>query len=180
MYNYYSSNDKVQSFQNGKNSGFEYFFKKLYKPAFFFAWRFVKDKPTAEDIVSTSFIKLWNKRNIFDTEAGIKAYLYKTVYNACIRHSEQKQNWVLHSKKYLNLTDTTQQPCIQNIIYAETIHLLHQAITHLPVQCRKVFTKLYIEGKSVSATALEMNLSPSAVKNQKARGLKLLKAKVTQ
>jgi DNA-binding CsgD family transcriptional regulator len=42
-----------------------------------------------------------------------------------------------------------------------------------------VFTKLFIEGKSVSETAQEMNIAISTVKNQKARGIKLLKPKLS-
>ena len=170
--------DHVQSFRKGENSGFEYFFKFLYKPVYFFALRYVSENVTAEDIVSTSFIQLWNKKNIFETEAGLRAYLYKSVYNACIRHLQQKQNRGLHNISYAKQIDTTQQSYMHAIIRAETINLLHKAISHLPAQCSIVFTKLYIEGKTVAETAQEMNIAISTVKNQKARGIKLLKPKL--
>jgi RNA polymerase sigma-19 factor, ECF subfamily len=171
--------DYVQAFRKGEPSGFEYFFNALYKPVYFFAFRYVNDKATAEDIVSASFIRLWNKRNIFETEAGIKGYLYKSVYNACIRHLQQKQNRSRHNSSYAYQIDTTEQSYIHNIIKSETIHQLHIAITQLPAQCRKIFTKLYIEEKSVAETAQEMDLTGSTIKNQKARGIKLLKPKLT-
>jgi len=173
-----SNTDNVQSFRNGEGSGFEYFFNALYKAVYLFAFRYVKDKATAEDIISTSFIKLWSKRNIFETEAGIRAYLYRSVYNACIRHLQQTQNRNLHNKTYITQIDTTQQSYIHDIIKAETINNLQKAISHLPEQCKKVFTKLYIEGKSVTETAQEMNLTISTIKNQKARGIKLLRPKL--
>ena len=174
----YLSTDYVQAFRKGESLGFEYFFNDLYKAVYFFAFSYVKDKPTAEDIVSISFIRLWNKRTIFENEAGIRGYLYKSVYNACIRHLQQKQNRGLHNISYANQIDTTQQSYIHTIIRAETINLLHKAISHLPAQCSIVFTKLYIEGKTVAETAQEMNIAISTVKNQKARGIKLLKPKL--
>src|SRR4030095_2468206 len=125
-------------------------------------------------------IRLWNKRNIFENEPGIRGYLYKSVYNACIRQLQQKQNRNRHNTSYITQIDTTEPSYIHNIIRSETIHLLHQAIAHLPAQCSKVFTKLYIEGKSVAETAQEMNLAVSTVKNQKARGIKLLKPKLAK
>ena len=79
---------------------------------------------------------------------------------------------------YFKQIDTTQQSYIHNIIRSETIHLLHKAIAHLPAECSKIFTKLYIEGKSITETAQEMNIAVSTVKNQKARGIKLLKPKL--
>ena len=174
----YLSTDYVQAFQKGESLGFEYFFNDLYKAVYFFAFSYVKDKPTAEDIVSISFIRLWNKRTIFENEAGIRGYLYKYVYNACIRHIQQKQSRSLHNNSYVNQMDTVQETYIDCIIRAETINLLHKAISHLPAQCRNVFTKLFIEGKSVAETAQEMNLTISTIKNQKARGIKLLKPKM--
>jgi RNA polymerase sigma-70 factor (family 1) len=169
----------VRAFQNGESSGFEFFFNTLYKPAYLFALRYINDKPAAEDIVSNSFIRLWNKHSIFETAEGIKAYLYKSVHNACIRHLQRQQSWNLHNKKYSTQIDTTQPAYIHNIIKAETINNLHEAISGLPGQCKTVFTKLYVEGKSVAETAQEMDLAISTIKNQKARGIKLLKLKLT-
>jgi RNA polymerase sigma-70 factor (ECF subfamily) len=169
----------LQLFKKGKEEGFNYFFNSLYKPLYFFAIRYINDKAAAEDIVSDSFIKLWDKREIFETESGIKAYLYKSVYNASIRWLQQKQNRSIHLISYSKQNEISEQGYIHNIIKAETIQFLHNAIQHLPSQCQKVFTKLFIEGKSVSETAQEMNLTISTVKNQKARGIKLLKVKFT-
>ena len=169
----------IKSFKEGKEDGFNYFFNSLYKPLYFFAIRYINHKTAAEDIVSDSFIKLWDKREIFETESGIKAYLYRSVYNASIRWVQQKQNRSLHLVSYAKQNEISEHSYIHNIIKAETIHLLHKAIHHLPSQCQKVFTKLFIEGKSVSETAQEMNLTISTVKNQKARGIKLLRANFT-
>jgi RNA polymerase sigma-70 factor (ECF subfamily) len=173
----YQSTDYVQAFRKGESSGFEYFFNALYNAVYFFAFSYVKDKLIAEDIVSISFIRLWNKRTIFENEAGIRGYLYKSVYNASIRHIQQTQSRNLHNNSYANQMGTVQETYIDSIIRTETINLLHKAISHLPPQCRNVFTKLFIEGKSVAETAQEMNLTISTIKNQKARGIKLLKPK---
>jgi len=165
----------ITAFKEGREEGFNYFFNSCYKPLYFFASRYVKDVHAAEDIITESFIKLWDKREIFETEAGIKAYLYKTVYNASVRWLQNQQRKTFHLSSYTKQNDITEQPYLNNIIKAETISNLHKAITHLPSQCRTVFTKLFIEGKSVSETAQEMNLTISTIKNQKARGIKLLK-----
>jgi len=170
--------DSIIAFKQGREKGFNHFFNSLYKPLYFFATRYVKDSAAAEDIITDSFIKLWDKREIFETEQGIKAYLYKTVYNASIRWLQNQQRKIFHISSYTKQNDATEQPFLNNIIKTETINNLHLAIAHLPNQCKKVFTKLFIEGKSVSETAQEMNLTISTIKNQKARGIKLLKPKL--
>jgi len=49
----------------------------------------------------------------------------------------------------------------------------------LPSECRMVFMKLFVEGKSVVEAAAELNVVVSTVKNQKARGIKLLRMRLT-
>jgi len=171
--------DFLNAFKQGREEGFNHFFNTLYKPLYFFATRYVKDSAAAEDIITDSFIRLWDKREIFETEQGINAYLYKSVYNASIRWLQNQQRKTFHLSSYTKQNDTTEQPYLDNIIKAETINNLHNEIAHLPNQCKTVFTKIFIEGKSVSETAQEMNLTISTIKNQKARGLKLLKPKLT-
>jgi RNA polymerase sigma-70 factor (ECF subfamily) len=76
-------------------------------------------------------------------------------------------------------SDEFEKDCLHGMISAETVRLLYEAINELPAQCKKVFTKLYVEGKSVAEIATEMNVAVSTVKNQKARGIKLLKPKLS-
>jgi RNA polymerase sigma-70 factor (ECF subfamily) len=175
----YNNSSNFLDFRSGREEGFNYFFNEYYKSVYFFASRYVSEKPAVEDIVTDSFIKLWDKREIFDTESGLKGYLYKTVYNACLRWLQQKQNRSMHIRSYSNQIDTIEQACFHNIVKAETINLLYKAIQQLPSQCKKIFTKLYIEGKSVCEIADEMNLTVSTIKNQKARGIKLLKPRLS-
>jgi RNA polymerase sigma-70 factor (ECF subfamily) len=65
-----------------------------------------------------------------------------------------------------------------DIIRAEFYGELYRAIHTLPPECRKIFTMLYIEGKTVRETAEELGLALSTVKTQKARGLAALKKKL--
>jgi RNA polymerase sigma factor (sigma-70 family) len=57
-----------------------------------------------------------------------------------------------------------------DIIRAEFYAELYRAINTLPPECRKIFTMLYLEGKSARETAEELGLALSTVKTQKARG----------
>lgn len=145
----------------------------------FFAGRYVNDSNAALDIVEESFVKLWAKKEKFDSEAGLRSYLYKTVYNGCLRWLENEKRIQSNLAAYSIIADASEQTCFENMVRAETLRQLHAAITQLPTQCRSIVQKLYLEGQSVSEIAAEMNLSPSTIKNQKARGIKLLKLKLT-
>ena len=65
-----------------------------------------------------------------------------------------------------------------DIIRAEFYGELYRAINTLPPECRKIFTMLYLEGKTVRETAEELGLALTTVKTQKVRGLAALKKKL--
>ena len=171
--------DILNSFKEGREEGFSYFFNSCYKPLYFFASRYVKDHAAAEDIITESFIKLWDKREIFENESGIKGYLYKSVYHGCIRWLENQKRYQKHHSILKHQIEITEKAYLHNIIKSETIYLLKRALDTLPDRCRQVFIKMYLEEKSVKEIAAEMNTTISTVKNQQSRGIKLLKPKLS-
>lgn len=78
---------------------------------------------------------------------------------------------------YLTAVDVTDNP-EADIIRAEFYGALHRAIKTLPPECRKIFTMLYIQGKTVREIADETGLAVTTIKTQKARGLAALKKKL--
>jgi len=48
----------------------------------------------------------------------------------------------------------------------------------LPPKCRQIFKMLYVQGKSYEEISQELNLSINNIRNQKARGLMLLKQRI--
>lgn len=66
----------------------------------------------------------------------------------------------------------------EDIVWSEVTRQLHQAISSLPNACRQVFQMIYIEGMSITETAAALQLSPSTVRTQKARGLVFLRQKI--
>lgn len=174
----FNLNDSLQyvlAFQRGEEVGFDYFFHTYHRALVYYARRYVKDLQVAEDLVEDAFIHTWDKRKQFDAEGGIRAYLYRSVYNNCLRWLEREGKRDNIHKLYNAEMPVTETEHLENMIKSETIRQLNMAMEGLPEQCRKVFVKLFIEGKSVREAAEELSLSISNVKNQKARGIKILK-----
>jgi len=72
-----------------------------------------------------------------------------------------------------------EKDCFNSLVTAEISGELLNAINTLPVECSKVFRLIYIEGKSIKETAETLQISPSTVKTQKARGLAALRKKLS-
>ncbi|MEO8403442.1 MAG: RNA polymerase sigma-70 factor [Chitinophagaceae bacterium] len=166
----------AQSFQRGEEQGFNHFFNTLYPGLLFYAYRMINDKVAAEDIVEESFIKIWERHTTFHHHRLIKSWMYTTVRHACIdwhrqlKVTQEKEQEMAHLQK-----NNTETYAIQEMIRAEVASEIYNAINDLPPRCQQVFKLLFIEGKTLKQAADEMKLSIHTIKNQRARGLTILK-----
>jgi RNA polymerase sigma-70 factor (ECF subfamily) len=175
----YEASEHVLAFQRGEEKGFDFFFRQLFPSLVFFANRMLNDRCEAEDIASGAFIKIWKRHSQFDKGKNIRSYLYQIVRNDCLSFLQQKNRAEKIQKEieYLtivDLKDNYEADIIRTEFYAE----LYTAINSLPAECRKIFRMLYIQGKTVKEISNELNISPSTIKTQKARGLTVLRKKI--
>ena len=143
-------------------------FKQFYPSIVIFANKLVHDNELAQEICSDSFIKLYQSTEIFAGLNNVKAYLFTVTRNGCtdairkISHHPQIEE--LESEKFI-----TEQE-----IESELVELIYLSIEKLPGRCRRIFQMIF-NGMSTEEIAHALNLSLSTVRNQKARGIRLLK-----
>ncbi|MEP7375879.1 MAG: sigma-70 family RNA polymerase sigma factor [Chitinophagaceae bacterium] len=168
-----------ESFQTGNETAFDFYFHSHYKSLCFFVRRYMQDAAAAEDTISECFFQLWKSREKIESERHLRNWLYKTAYRLCLdqlakEKTRKKHADALRRKDQEPIPDHSEQ-----IIRAETLREMRVAMDQLPTQCKTIFYKLYVEGKTVKETANELALSISTVHNQRTRGIKLLKQKLS-
>jgi RNA polymerase sigma-70 factor (family 1) len=168
----------LSKFKEGDEEAFDAFFNLYHSSFVFFACRYVIKKEVAEDIVADSFVKLWGMREKLSSENELKNYMYKIVYNGSLRWLERQKTQSKVYKLYTLKDPQSDNSYFENLVRSETIRRVHETMHKLPKECKKVFIKLYVEGKSVKETAEELDVAVSTVKNQKARGVKLLRERL--
>jgi RNA polymerase sigma-70 factor (family 1) len=173
------ANEYALAFQQGKEKGFDFFFRELFPSLCFFANHILDNRCEAEDIASSAFIKIWKRHSQFNNAKNIRSYLYQIVRNDCFSFLQHKNRTAKAQKEieYLsvaNFEDNYEADIIRAELYSE----LYLAINSLPKECRKVFTMLYIHGKTIKEISRELNLSSSTIKTQKSRGLVILRKKI--
>lgn len=170
----YSAADYVSFFTNGDERGLAYFYEKLMPALAFYANRFINNHMLAEEIASTAFVKAWRMHEKLDSWAGIKAYLYKIVERDCIRAiSREKKRKVVNQT--LPIESLTNENSFTALVKAETYQILYNAIKELAPGTKTVMEALFIEGKTLTETAKELDLSVSTVNTQRTRGLAILR-----
>ena len=150
---------------------FDKFFPGLHR----YAFRLVKDREKANDIVQSIFAKWWERQVAMEDIDAAKAYLYTAVYRFClndIRHGKVKKTHGEHLAQ------------VQNNLVSETgmveelEALVQSSIENLPKQCRAIFKKSRFEEKRYADIAGEMNVSIKTVEAQMGKALRILREKL--
>ena len=76
------------------------------------------------------------------------------------------------------LTDELEESILHTITRSEILHDVYSSIESLPVQCRKIVLLSYLGGLSNKQIARHLQLSVHTVRNQKVRGIQLVRGKV--
>lgn len=154
----------------------EMLYRHFYRALVVFSGRMVGDRKIAEEIVQDTFVKTWQKRNTFQSQGTLKAYLYNSVRNGSIshlRHAQVERSRIEAIEREFTEMETDEVG--ELLIHREEIYRqLLQAIEALPAKQREIFL-LSVQGKTSAEIAAEMGISPDTVKKQRQRGLARLR-----
>jgi RNA polymerase sigma-70 factor (family 1) len=156
---------------------FDVTYQSYYHSLCFYASKFVGDE--AEDVIENLFIKLWYKKQVFNDPGHLRAFLYQATRNACLDFIKTNRK---HEKAGSEISENLAIPeddHLHYLIKAETRAEIYRAVNELPSQCRKVIKLSFLEGLSNSEIATELGISEQTVKNNKVRGLSILKGKLS-
>ncbi|OQP56076.1 hypothetical protein A4H97_21090 [Niastella yeongjuensis] len=163
----------VALFNEGSERAYYRLYEELYPSIFTFAHRLLPNIQEAEDVCSESFTKLFQTGERFKDAQSLKAFLFRITRNACLNVLRDNER---HTSKHkeLGYIIANEQEISDQELQAELVAWVYASIEKLPKKCRKVF-KLTLIGFSYEEIAAQLNISESTVRNQKARGLKLLR-----
>lgn len=168
----------IDAFCNGNQQAFSFIFDCYYRSVRFFAGRLIRARPAAEDITQDAFVRLWEKHDAFNCERSIRAFLYIITRNACLNFLKQGRRDKMYEDDWMHLLEEAEDPPAM-FTQSETTSSLSAAIESLPPECRRVMQLCYIDGLQNKNIAKRLGISVHTVKNQKARGLLLLKKRLT-
>lgn len=161
----------ITNLQSGEETAFRNLFNEYNARLCYFAQRLLPNSVVAEDVVQEAFLIFWQKRRDFDHPKAIKHFLYLTVRNHCF-------NIYKHQKvvqKHEDQLRTLQEEGIDNLIEAEVLAKVMQALNALPPGCRTVVQLSYFNKMKNQEIANHLDVSINTVKTQKKRAIHLLR-----
>lgn len=167
--------EDFNNFQNDHERGIKAIFEKYYLVILSFAKRLTNNDQQAEDIAGGAFTALWENRKKIREASHIQPFLLIVTKNACFNYNRLQKKHV--SPDDAGILYAEDYDIFEGLIKANLSKRVMEEITRLDDVCRQVITMLYIEGKSVSETALAMGITADKVSKKKYEGLQKLRAK---
>lgn len=173
--------DLIERIKQKDEQAYRIVHAQFYLPLFQFTYGLLKDRPTAEDIVSSSFIKAWKMSERFDTLNNLKAFLLTVCRHEAYdflryHHGQTEKHTILHDdlEKFLE-NKVLDEDISHALIRSEVINTIFQEIKKLPGQRQEVITLLFIEGLDTREVSRRMGLSEGSVRSTKAKALEQLR-----
>lgn len=179
-------NGLIKQLQNGDEAAFEFIFKQHFTGLCLFAEHFLKDTNAAEEVVEEFFCHLWETGKFITITTSLRGFLYKSVYNNClkyIRHKKVEQKYAeeqyYYKDKEILEGASSDYPSV-NMVIKELEEKITQVINSLPDQCRKIFCMNRYENKTYQEIADNLGISVNTVKTQMGRALNKLRTELAE
>ena len=101
--------------------------------------------------------------------------MFITCRNACLNYLRKLKVLSNSQQQYLTEFEAATESADYQAIETELLTLVSREIEALPEKMRQVLKLLFLEGKSTSEIAAELNLSVQTVRNQKTKAIEIIK-----
>jgi RNA polymerase sigma-70 factor (ECF subfamily) len=164
----------LTDFRAGDREAFKTIYEWYWHPMFGVAFRKLKKKAAAEELVQDIFVKLWKNRATVQI-SRLNCYLFSAVRYAVIDHIRSlavQEEYLEYYRAFLSLEDSgTEDAIALNELYAR----VYNGLDELPEKSREVFRLNRLENWPVPKIASHLHLSDKAVEYHLTKSLKFLR-----
>lgn len=157
------------------HDSFRIFFDEHYQRLCSYAFSFLKDEESCEDIVQDIFIKIWSNRQDLIGSEQLKFYVFSAVRNNCLTRLQKNKKY-----RVVEMNDEDEVGEINIKLdpedeKANPTELIAKALDRLPPKCREVFLLSRIGNLTYLQIADNLGISIKTVENQMGKALKILR-----
>jgi RNA polymerase sigma-70 factor (ECF subfamily) len=154
---------------------FESLFRQYYQMLCSYAYRFVNDSDTAEEIVQDLFYKLWEKREELQINSSVKSYLFSAVHNRCLKYIEHRNVENKYRDYYLlRESEIDSEPQHGSEVH-EMQEIIDSTLDSLPDRCSRIFRLNRFDGLKYQEIAQKLSISVKTVEANMGKALKMLR-----
>jgi RNA polymerase sigma-70 factor, ECF subfamily len=161
----------------GDRNAFETLFRTYYKRLHGFAYTYVRQVETAEDIVQSVFLKIWAERECWSPRGTVQSYLFSAVRNEALNILRHKQVIADTENEVIQMfceLKNQKQPYEQADLSVFQ-NQVQKGIELLPSRCRQIYLLNRRSGLTYTEIAEYLGISINTVNTQMGRALQFLR-----
>ncbi len=169
----------IREINKGNKQAFTFIYHKYYENLCKYIYGYTKNRSKSEDIVQSTMLQLWDKKERINPQKSFKSYIYTIAYHQFVntyRLEIEKNNFVIEYKKTA-LSYFIEED--EEVISQKSL-LISDAIEDLPPKCKEVFLLNKKHGLKYKEVAKELNISVKTVEIHISKALKKLKEKLSK
>jgi RNA polymerase sigma factor (sigma-70 family) len=154
---------------------FDILIQQLGRKLYGFAFRILRNREEAEDVVQEIFIKLWNMGSKLDEYKSVDALAITMTRNHCLDLVRKQRYDVRADHSLLEMQDHIYPSPQEQMINNESGRLLRMIIDDLPENYRAVIEMRDIDGISYEEIAVKTNQKVNALRVILSRARKMIR-----
>ena len=160
----------------GDLAAFESLYRGYWERLYAFAFRYLRSKEDAEEIVQEVFLRIWRGRAHWVPAGAVRNYLYLAVRNAArdrLERAAVARRWGARLGERVTAAEIQ-----SNLEAADLVAAVERALAELPVKRAEVCKLRLIDELSYAQIAQRLGICEKTVETQLARGLKFLRDRI--
>ena len=163
--------------KDGNVRAFETLFRSYYEPLCRYAYQWVEEMDTAEEIVQDLFYILWKERQNLQIFTSVNGYLYRSIKNKSLQHIEKERVRNDYRNTYVGNPEIETYTPQEELEYKELEQQIAEALYRLPERRQQIFRMNRMEGKKYNEIAQELHISVKTVEAEISKTLRELRNK---
>lgn len=177
-YNTYTDSELIALWKEGNDAVFREIYLRYDKLLYLYAYKKLRNREEAKDVVQDSFTWLLNHRTEIHLTSSLSGYLYKTVLHQILdifKHKGIIKKYAESGAHYIDLDSPEADYLIRE---KDIAALIENEIAAMPPKMREIYTLKRREFLSTKEIAGQLGLSTHTVSTQLKRAMKHLKVKL--
>lgn len=147
-------------------SAFNTLFHRMWEPLYLFAYKRLKSKPDAEDVVQQVFMTIWERRATKNITSSFSNYLFTAVRYEVI---DQLEKMTKDAQKTIHIEEDilpTFENALDGLFAKEMDQQIADYINNMPQQMQRIFRLSREEQLSPKEISETLSISEKTVRNQ--------------
>ncbi|WP_163711240.1 RNA polymerase sigma factor [Mangrovibacterium lignilyticum] len=149
----------IRDFKKGDAHAFEYLFNTYHKRLYAFLFSLTHSHSDSEEILQNTFIRIWEKRALFNESYPFDAFLFKVGKNAFLNHSRKKINQRIVENNFELYAELLENNVDDYLMLQETSTIIEALVKAMPPKRQEIFRMQKFDGMSRKEISEKLDIS---------------------